>query len=96
MISPVRRLQHQSQAPSLLLGNAGVFDSRASAQRLPESGDGLDVSERVIAEWYEHGERRLRRTAGKEEKLDAAYVMQRVDAFRAKALIAKVGEWCKC
>jgi hypothetical protein len=88
-------LQHQPQAPSLLLGNAGVFDGWTTAQRLPESGGGLDVSECVIAERYERDDGGLRSGTGKEEKLYEACAMEGVDAFWARALIAKAGDWWK-
>jgi len=93
MIAPVRCLQHESQPPTLLLGDAGVFDGRAPTQHLPESSDGLDVSECVITERNECDDGGLRSGAGKEEKFYAARAMEGVDTFRARALIAKTGDW---
>lgn len=93
VVASVGRLQHESQASTLLLGNASIFDRWAPAQCLPESGDGLDVSECVVAEWYERNDGGLWSCAGKEEKLDAARSMESVDPFRATALIAKAGDW---
>jgi len=51
------------------------------------------VSECIAAERYERDDRGLGSGTGKEEKLYAARAMESVDAFRARVLIAKAGDW---
>ncbi|SDD06860.1 hypothetical protein SAMN05216337_100788 [Bradyrhizobium brasilense] len=91
VLTAIGRLQHQPKASPLLRRDTRVLRDRAPMPRAPESGDGLDVSECVVAQRNERSEMRLRRAAWKEEEFDAAGSMQRVDTFGARALIAKAG-----